>query len=471
MRCLRTVLILVCLAVFLPAAVSAEPADAREDWDGRIDTLVASMRRYYEAAGEAEKIAPYGEPISVSYVNYYEPMTRDAMNIFTEKYGETWDRTRWTEAAKRLYNVDLTANWWVADHQYEQKLRMDIISGELPDVFLVPRQEDLRELAESGKIWDLSELYEQYATRMDKVSWESDGGYLLKMATFGDRLYGIPAGLSDTDLVSYLWIRRDWLERLKLEAPATLEELKAVMDAFMAADFDGNGKKDTVGLGIDKDLFYTTRGIFAAFGAYPEYWEQSVILNLHPYVKDGVISSISYYKKIDNGIYTRHSKEKSLTSKDIKIFKNLLDECTVSEAGEILDELLSKPLPDCWTVAKTTNKTITLRKESEKLSIPREYAELVIDIGRTIPDILDNRDFWRVNAKKLRCKYMEGLLVLLSNFNKEAYPTHHIFFIFATVKFAFPTFECFFYIYNNSYFTLSRLSLNIRYSFYLFIIY
>ena len=274
MRCLRTVLILVCLAVFLPAAVSAEPADAREDWDGRIDTLVASMRRYYEAAGEAEKIAPYGETVSVSYVNYYEPMTRDAMNIFTEKYGETWDRTRWTEAAKRLYNVDLTANWWVADHQYEQKLRMDIISGELPDVFLVPRQEDLRELAESGKIWDLSELYEQYATRMDKVSWESDGGYLLKMATFGDRLYGIPAGLSDTDLVSYLWIRRDWLERLKLEAPATLEELKAVMDAFMAADFDGNGKKDTVGLGIDKDLFYTTRGIFAAFGAYPEYWEQ-----------------------------------------------------------------------------------------------------------------------------------------------------------------------------------------------------
>ena len=66
MRCLRTVLILVCLAVFLPAAVSAEPADAREDWDGRIDTLVTSMRRYYEAAGEAEKIAPYGETVSVS---------------------------------------------------------------------------------------------------------------------------------------------------------------------------------------------------------------------------------------------------------------------------------------------------------------------------------------------------------------------------------------------------------------------
>ena len=275
MKKLRTILpLLLCLAVCLPAVSPAGPAGAREGWDEKIDTLVTSMRRYYEETGETDKIAPYDETITVSYVNYYEPMTQDAMNTFTDEYGETWDRTRWTEAARRLYNMNLTANWWVADHQYEQRLRMDIISGELPDIFLVPDQEDLQVLAESGKIWNLSGLYGQYATQMDKASWESDGGYLLKMATFDGKLYGIPAGLSDTDLFSYIWIRRDWLDRLQLEAPKTLAELKAVMSAFMTADLDGNGKDDTIGLGVDKDLFYTTRGIFAAFGAYPEYWEQ-----------------------------------------------------------------------------------------------------------------------------------------------------------------------------------------------------
>ena len=262
-----------CLMICFTSAVPAESMDSQTVWEEKIDTLVTSMRQYYENAGEAEKITPYDHPITVSYVNYYEPMTQAAMSVFTDRYGETWDRTRWTEAARRLYNVELTADWWVADDQYEQKLRMDILSGKLPDLFLVSRQEDLQMLAESGKIWNLSDLYERYATRMDKASWESDGGYLLQMATFGGQLYGLPAGLSDTDLVSYLWIRRDWLERLNLEAPATLEDLKTVMDAFMAADFDGNGVADTIGLGVDKDLYYSTRGIFAAFGAYPECWE------------------------------------------------------------------------------------------------------------------------------------------------------------------------------------------------------
>ena len=158
---------------------------------------------------------------------------------------------------------------------------------------------------------------------------------------------------------------------------------------------------------------------------YPEYWEKNLILNLHPHVKDGIVESISYYKKVDNGIYTRHSTYKALTSRDKKIFKELLDECTVSEAGEILDELLGKPLPDGWMVAKVTDKTITLQKELEKISIPRDYVKHVIDVGRSLPDILNNRDFWRVNEKKLRCKYMEGLMVLLSNI-EETYPAYII---------------------------------------------
>ena len=266
--------VILCLIICLLPAARADAAKPDAVWDEKIDTLVNSMKEYYTANGEAEKITPYDETITVSYVNYYEPMTQDAMSIYTEKYGETWDRTRWVEAARHIYNVDLVANWWVAEHQYDQKLRMDIFARNLPDIFLVTRQEDLQVLAESDMIWDLTDLYDRYATEMDKANWESDGGYLLKMATFHDRLYGMPTGLSDTDLFSYLWIRRDWLEKLNLEVPRTLEELRSVMDAFRKADFDGNGIDDTIGLGICKDLYYSTRGLFAAFGAYPEYWEE-----------------------------------------------------------------------------------------------------------------------------------------------------------------------------------------------------
>ena len=44
------------------------------------------------------------------------------------------------------------------------------------------------------------------------------------------------------------------------------------MTAFKEADF--NGKNDSFGMLIDKDLYYSTRGLFAGFGAYPEFWVQ-----------------------------------------------------------------------------------------------------------------------------------------------------------------------------------------------------
>src|SRR5690606_32940819 len=46
-------------------------------------------------------------------------------------------------------------------------------------------------------------------------------------------------------------------------------------EAFVNADMDGNGVKDTVGIVIDKGLFGSTRGEFNSFAAYPEVWVET----------------------------------------------------------------------------------------------------------------------------------------------------------------------------------------------------
>ena len=48
--------------------------------------------------------------------------------------------------------------------------------------------------------------------------------------------------------------------------------LRACIDAFCAADFDGNGVDDTIGMAVDSSLWYASRGLFSGFGAYPQYW-------------------------------------------------------------------------------------------------------------------------------------------------------------------------------------------------------
>ena len=71
------------------------------------------------------------------------------------------------------------------------------------------------------------------------------------------------------------WIRTDWLDKLKLKMPTTIDELTEVAKAFSGQDPDGNGKKDTYGFTSYKDgsgiPFAGTELLFAPFGAWPAH--------------------------------------------------------------------------------------------------------------------------------------------------------------------------------------------------------
>lgn len=73
-----------------------------------------------------------------------------------------------------------------------------------------------------------------------------------------------------------LVIRKDWLDKLGLQTPTTMEELFAVAKAFTEKDPDGNGKKDTYGLGGFFDGSWGAGPRFAFFfGAFgvPDLWD------------------------------------------------------------------------------------------------------------------------------------------------------------------------------------------------------
>ncbi len=73
-----------------------------------------------------------------------------------------------------------------------------------------------------------------------------------------------------------LVIRKDWLDKLGLKMPTTIDELFAVAKAFTEKDPDGNGKNDTYGLGGFFDGSWGVGNRFAFFfGAYgvPDLWD------------------------------------------------------------------------------------------------------------------------------------------------------------------------------------------------------
>ena len=152
-------------------------------------------------------------------------------------------------------------------------------SGDLPDIITLPGAGDLqrslvdfRQLAEGGFLHDMTDIWEEYATPMNKEVTGADGEGIYNAVKYDGKLMAIPGPRAGLDFYRYFWIREDWLKNLKLEAPTSPEELLEIARAFTHDDPDNNGKDDTFALLADKGLWGRLEGFFWAFGAYPDTW-------------------------------------------------------------------------------------------------------------------------------------------------------------------------------------------------------
>lgn len=268
-RLLSLLLVLVMMLGALPAIAidQHEP----EYFEKQVQLLADTLQAWYEDNyAEGDLLAAYDEPIDVTIVNYYNATTETNMATWNSWWGETLENNRYTEAVRRAFNINIKYLWLKNSADYATQLRLAITAGEIPDMFIVTNQNDLIQLAESELIMPVNDVVEKYFTTKDKEIQNSDGGMLYEMATYNGQVYGIPCNVSDTDTFSYIWLRKDWLDKLNLEAPRTMDDLTNIMKAFKEANFNGNN--DTYGMLIDSTLYYSTRGLFAGFNAYPEFW-------------------------------------------------------------------------------------------------------------------------------------------------------------------------------------------------------
>ncbi|SFB58377.1 putative aldouronate transport system substrate-binding protein [Cohnella sp. OV330] len=222
------------------------------------------------SSGPVDPLGKYDPPIDVSTV-------RILSNSVKFKGEETIDNNVWYQEYEKKLGIKLKNEWSVVGDepggQGEQKMNVSIASGSLPDI--VPlNASQLKQLADAGKLADLTEVYEKYASPMTKQILTSSGPTALESAKFDGKLLAIPAVNSVYNGTPLLWIRTDWMKKLNLEAPKTMDDVYAIMDAFVNQDPDGNGKKDTYGIALNKDLygfFGAVEGFFNSYHAYPRF--------------------------------------------------------------------------------------------------------------------------------------------------------------------------------------------------------
>ncbi len=184
--------------------------------------------------------------------------------------GESIDNNVWTRGYEEALGIKVKNEWVVDQSQAIQKLNVTISSGKIPDVMLVNATQ-MRQLMEADLIEDMTDVFEKYASPFTKEIMSQDGGMQLASATLDGKMMGVVFTGSALDGAPVVWIRQDWLERLKLPAPQTMNDLIAIAEAFVNNDPDHNNKADTEGFTFTNTLYGGNANLMGFFNGYHAY--------------------------------------------------------------------------------------------------------------------------------------------------------------------------------------------------------
>lgn len=134
---------------------------------------------------------------------------------------------------------------------YASKLNVMIMGGEeLPDIIFEPS--GYSNWIEEGVIYDLSAFYDNttFAANITE-GVERSGVDLTKYITRPEGgIYCIPRFVEETytSVAQKLWVYQPWLDAIGAAVPTTMDEYYEICKKIVAADLNGNGKKDEIAL-------------------------------------------------------------------------------------------------------------------------------------------------------------------------------------------------------------------------------
>lgn len=219
--------------------------------------------------------------------------------------------------AAELTNVSLHGTLPDTVKDFSETFSVVMASREVPDIMQC-LQKDFLEYGPEGAFLPLNDLIDEHAPNLKKFLDENPDVRSAASDIEGN-IWFIPF-IADGSAEKGWFIRQDWLDKLNLETPKTVDELHEVLLAFVNGDPNGNGKKDETGFfhrNTDKGI----EGMLGLWDAYKDFrvFDGKVIYgpmeenygvameNLAQWYKEGLI---------DKEIFTRGGKARDIMLAD-----------------------------------------------------------------------------------------------------------------------------------------------------------
>ncbi|MFC5653325.1 extracellular solute-binding protein [Paenibacillus solisilvae] len=264
--------------------------------------------------------------------NYSLPIVTDGSVTLTFSGNDNYYAPRsfsqnlpvWAQIEKK---TGVKIKWDVTpSSQYQQVIKVRLAAAQdLPDIITIPDQFPTK-LASDGLIIPLDGLIDKYAPNIKKYLQENPDLYKYMQAPDG-KIYAISADVTGAAYAdpNGLIIRQDWLDKLGLTEPKTLDEWYTVLKAFKEKDPNGNGKPDEIPYSPNYNLdginvFGSALGLhlFYSFGYFPDEngkiqyeWmdprAEKLIVWLNKIYKEGLLDP-QFLKNTDSDIFSNISR-------------------------------------------------------------------------------------------------------------------------------------------------------------------
>jgi putative aldouronate transport system substrate-binding protein len=253
-------------------------------------------------ATTAEEIAdPFGKMSEETEITACRILTSWMGFDEGENENNNWWSKMYLEKLGIKLNVVWTANNW--GEPIEQKINTAIATDDLPDVVPIYSSYAYK-IAKAGKAGDLKEAFDKYASPYVKKSLEIADGRALKASVYDGKMFAIPSTNMYNKSLKYAWIRADWLKKLNLEAPKTMEDLEKVAKAFKD-NAEALGVKGIVPISAHKEFSGAGgsdigEAVLEMMGGHLNGWYQKdgklSFARIQPEVKEGLKKLAQWYK-------------------------------------------------------------------------------------------------------------------------------------------------------------------------------
>lgn len=184
---------------------------------------------------------------------------------------------------------------WVPTDSYEEKINASFATNTLPKATNVGNLNLLRDAIRNDQFWEIGPLLKDYPN-LSNLKPE-----VLKNTSVDGKIYAL---YQERPLSRQGFIyRKDWADKLGIEAPKTTEEFFTMLERFTKEDPDGNNQDDTIGLADRNDLIYGAFKTVASWFGTPNNWGVRDGKLVPEFMSPEYMETMNFFKRIHSAGY------------------------------------------------------------------------------------------------------------------------------------------------------------------------